>query len=109
MKNSLNTAYLGLFLSGTASAATAPYVSTVALDVLEIPGSRYSLIVFASGILSVCMSLGIGWASDMLPGRRTMIALLATVAGAGIGAFVLFGTVALFIMCCVLFLPLRLS
>ncbi|MBO9101135.1 MULTISPECIES: MFS transporter [unclassified Rhizobium] len=105
MKNSLNTAYLGLFLSGTASAATAPYVSTVALDVLEIPGSRYSLIVFASGILSVCMSLGIGWASDMLPGRRTMIALLATVAGAGIGAFVLFGTVALFIMCCVLFLP----
>lgn len=105
MKNSLNTAYLGLFLSGVASAATAPYVSTVALNVLEIPGSRYSLIVFASGILSVCLSLGIGWASDVLPGRRLMIALLATVAGAGIGAFVLSGTVALFIMCCLLFLP----
>ncbi|WP_421362329.1 MFS transporter [Agrobacterium rosae] len=106
MKSSVGTAYVGLFLSGIASAATAPYLSTVALDTLGISGATYSTIVFVSGILSVSLSLAIGWASDAILGRGAIIAVLGIVAGAGIGAFVIFGTVALFLLCCLLFLPL---
>ncbi|WP_320203745.1 MFS transporter [Agrobacterium rosae] len=106
MTNSVRMAYVGLFLSGIASAATAPYLSTVALDTLEISGATYSTIVFASGILSVCLSLAIGWASDLVSGRRTIIAALGMVAGGGIASFATFGTVSLFVLCCLLFLPL---
>lgn len=106
MTGSVRTAYVGLFLSGIASAATAPYLSTVALDTLQIKGGTYSAIVFVSGILSVCLSLAIGWASDVVSGRRIIIATLGMIAGAGIAAFAIFGTVSLFVICCLLFLPM---
>lgn len=106
MTGSVRTVYVGLFLSGIASAATAPYLSTVALDMLQITGGTYSAIVFVSGILSVCLSLAIGWASDVVSGRRIIIATLGMMAGAGIAAFAIFGTVSLFVMCCLLFLPM---
>lgn len=106
MHTGINAAYLGLFLSGIASAATAPYLSTVGLDIMGLSGTQYSSIVFASGILAVAMSLSAGWLSDRIARRKLLISLLAGIAGLGIGAFVLFGSVALFVLCCLIFLPL---
>ena len=52
------------------------------------------------------MSLWIGWLSDRCKRRSVFIVLTSTVACIGILAFTFFGGTALFVLCCVLFLPL---
>ncbi|MCE6077186.1 MFS transporter [Agrobacterium vitis] len=99
-------AYIGLFLSGIASAAAIPYQSTIGLEILKIDQRTYSAVIFASGVISVFMSLLIGWHSDRSAYRSRVIIAISLLSGAGIYAFTLFGNTVIFIFCCLLFLPL---
>ncbi|MBP1849888.1 MFS transporter [Rhizobium halophytocola] len=96
---------LMVFLVGTAGAATLPYLSVTAIGELHISNRNFSLIIFASAITAVTISVVIGILSDRMHDRRPMTAILALVGALGFGSIFLFPRIPVFVGATVLLIP----
>ncbi len=104
-ENRLRSVVICLFFAGVAMAATQPFQSIVALEVLKIDGRVYALVFFLGSVFHVACSLTIGALSDRLKSRTVILLLAALFGVVGYGIVFLGATPEVFLLSVLFLVP----
>lgn len=92
-----------LFAIGMGLAATAPYISIVAIETLKISHGDFALILTLASIVGLVASVSLGWLSDHIGDRRLLIVGTALLGALGFGLmYVLRSPLAFIVVYCVI-------
>jgi predicted MFS family arabinose efflux permease len=96
---------LMLFLMGSTSGATSPYMSITAIRTLGMSNSSFSLLMLVTSVTATLISVSIGIFSDQATDRRRIVAMVSAMGVAGYGAIFLWPSIPVFVIVSTLVLP----
>lgn len=102
----LRTPALILIALGFTYASVMPYQSVIAINQMGLSEGAYSLLVFASSLVSVSASLIFGALSDHSIDRRLLIMRLCALGAIGFGAVYIVPSPLVFVICTMTLIPL---
>lgn len=94
-----------IFLSGAAFAAMTPYRAIVGVDSLGLSNAAFGIVMALTAVGSACASVALGWLSDKVADRRTLIFLCAVMGVVAFGLIWAIQTPFVFVLAFCLLVP----